>query len=74
MASSTDGITAILSEITAILISLIYNVLLVTRSYYEEEFPKQISCAVLLGSFRGVFVCAARGRAQHNKITPRMYT
>lgn len=74
MASSADGITAILSEITAILISLIYNVHLVTRSLYEEEFPKQISCAVLLRSFCGVFVCAARGRAQHNKITLRMYT
>lgn len=41
----------------------------------EEEFPKQISssmcctrAAARLGSFRGVFVCAARGRAWHNKI------
>lgn len=38
---------------------------------YDEEFPKQISS--LLGSFRGVFVCAARGRVRHNKIAARIH-
>lgn len=46
-------------------------------SAYEEEFPEQISSRVytpLLRSFRGVFVCAARGRVRHNKIAARICT
>ena len=42
----------------------------------QEKWYRRRDAGALLGSFRGVFVCAARGRARHNKIAAcaRAYT
>ena len=51
------------------LITLIYR-LHGTGENSQSEFSH--IRAPRLGSFRGVFVCAARGRARHNKIAARI--